>query len=107
MRKAEREGLYHKLIAQLEKDFSLANVSMPLGEEIAPEELAILLKEKLYVLLMEKFDEYLNLLYIIDVPEKALAKMTAIDAVDVSQHVTYLVLKREFQKVFLKNKYGS
>ncbi len=54
---------------QINKDFNLANEGIDFPMSIAPEELKIQLHEKIYRLIQYKFAEYLNLLYIIDVPE--------------------------------------
>lgn len=99
--------LYEKLVIQLAKDFSLANIPFDLPHSIAPEELKTLLHEKVYVLLLERFSEYLNLMYIVDVPEKAFSTIESSDIVTVSEQVSFLILRREWQKVWLKDKYGS
>jgi len=70
-------------------------------------ELFEMIQEKLYVLLMEKFDAYLNLMYVIDVPEKKLKYIKTSDVVEVSKEVVFLVLERECQKVLLKEQYTS
>ncbi len=100
-------GLYQKLIAQLEKDFGLANVSVNLGLGILPDDLYASLHEKVYVLLMEQFTAYLNLLYVVDVPESAFKEIHATDVVEVAEQVSFLILKRELQKVWLKEKYSA
>ncbi|NNJ89512.1 MAG: hypothetical protein HKP53_08920 [Eudoraea sp.] len=100
-------ALYEKLIIQLKKDFTLANISLDLPEEVSPSELKNILKEKIYVLLMERFPEYLNLLYIIDVPEKAFSSIISTNVVEVAEGVCFLVLKREWQKVWLKQSYST
>lgn len=107
LEKAEIQNLYHKLIEQLNKDFNLANVSIDLSKEIIPKELKAVLHEKVYYLILEKFPEYLNLLYIIDVSEKAVKEITSMDVVDISKQITFLILKREMQKVWYKSKYTT
>lgn len=102
---AQKEELYQKLVAQLQKDFALANIDIDLFSDIEPTALKIMLHEKIYHLILQKFTEYLNLLYIIDVPEKAFKEIHMTDAVEVAEQVTFLVLKRELQKVWLKTKY--
>ena len=67
---ANKIGLYKKLITQLNKDFSLANIDLDFDEEILPSSLKLILHETIYQLIQEKFADFLNLLYIIDVPEK-------------------------------------
>ncbi len=103
---ALKEQLYQKLVAQLQKDFALANIDIDLLSDIEPTELKTLLHEKIYYLILEKFTAYLNLLYVIDVPEKAFKGIHMTDVVEVAEQVTFLVLKRELQKVWLKAKYS-
>ncbi|MFD2100741.1 hypothetical protein [Flagellimonas iocasae] len=104
---AQKEQLYKKLVLQLKKDFELANVPIKLATDISPDELKTLLHEKVYVLIVEKFDQYLNLLYVVDIPESEVRKIAPADAVDISAEVSFLLLKREWQKVWFKNKYSS
>lgn len=100
-------ALYEKLVIQLKKDFALANITLDLPEDITPLDLKTILKEKIYVLLMERFPDYLNLLYIIDVPEKAFSSIKSTNVVEVAEGVSFLVLKREWQKVWLKQSYNT
>ncbi len=103
---AVADSLYPKLVLQLEKDFLLANIPIEIASEIAPNDLKKMLHEKIYHLMMEKFPDYLNLLYIVDVPEKEFKEVQVTDVVEVAEQVSFLILKREFQKVWLKNKYA-
>ena len=99
-------SLYEKLILQLNKDFLLANVDLDFHEEVLPSSLKLLLHETVYRLIQEKFTEYLNLLYIIDVPEKDVKALDGDDILKLSEEVTFLILRREWQKVWFKNKYS-
>lgn len=99
--------LYQKLVAQLEKDFGLANVDVDIPLGILPEDLKTMLHEKVYFLIMERFPDYLNLLYIVDVPEKSFKEIQVTDAVEVAEQVSFLILKREMQKVWLKERYSA
>ena len=99
-------NLYKKLILQLNKDFLLANVDLDFHEEVLPSSLKLLLHETVYRLIQEKFNEYLNLLYIIDVPEKDVKALNGDDVLELSEEVMFLILKREWQKVWFKNKYS-
>lgn len=103
----QREQLYKKLIQQIKKDFDLANIAIEVPSEITPTALKSVVHEKLYVLLVERFDQYLNLLYVIDISEREVKNIQAMDAVDVTAEVTFLLLKREWQKVWYKAKYSS
>lgn len=105
--KAKKIDLYDKLIAQLNKDFLLANIPSAILIEITSDDLCLYMKEKLYRLIMEDFNRYLNFMYVVDVPENSFKKIIITDAVEVAEQVTYLVLERELQKVELKKKYQS
>ena len=105
--KAQQENLYGKLVLQIKKDFNLANIPIDLAPNVSPDRLRIFIHEKVYYLIMEKFPEYLNLLYIIDVPEKAFKQIQVTDVVEVAEQVSLLILRRELQKVWLKSKYPS
>src|SRR5690606_36239508 len=104
---AEDQRLYRDLVLQLRKDFVLANISMDFRDDISPRELKTLVHEKVYCLIMEKFTEYLNLLYIIDVPERRVKAIKTDDVVEISAEVSFEILKRECQKVWFRKNYGS
>ena len=102
---AERENLYLKLIEQINKDFNLANEPVDFHISTKPDELKIQLHEKIYRLIQYKFAEYLNLLYIIDVPENEIKKLDGSDISELASQVAFLVLKREWMKVWFRNRY--
>ena len=102
---ANQLHLYEKLIQQLNKDLLYANISLSFDESILPSSLKYLLHETIYKLIQEKFSEYLNLLYIIDVSEQKIKKLNGSDALILSEEVTFLILQREWQKVWFRNKY--
>ncbi|SEF48722.1 hypothetical protein [Flavobacterium urumqiense] len=102
---AEKEALYLKLVEQMNKDFNLANEAIDFPMSISPAELKLQLHEKIYRLIQYKFTEYLNLLYIIDVSEEQIKKLDGSDLVLLAEQVSFLILKREWQKVWFRNKY--
>lgn len=102
---AHQEELYPDLVAQLRKDFALANVALDFEVSISASRLQELLREKIYHLIMERFDEYLHLLYIIDVPERTFKDLRMTDVVEVADQMTLFVLQRELQKVWFKRRY--
>ncbi|WP_431243715.1 hypothetical protein ACQ9BO_03950 [Flavobacterium sp. P21] len=102
---AQKESLYLKLVEQLNKDFNLANEGIDFPLSILPEELKIQLHEKIYRMIQYKFAEYLNLLYIIDVPENEIKQLDGSDLVILAEQVSFLILKREWQKVWFRNYY--
>lgn len=101
---AEKENLYSKLIEQLNKDFNFANEPVDFPLSTSPNELKIQLHEKIYRLIQYKFAEYLNLLYIIDVSEEEVKKLNGEDISELAAEVAFLILKREWQKVWFRNK---
>ena len=97
--------LYKKLIFQLNKDLLYANVDLEFNEDTLPTSLKLVLQETLFHLIQNKFSEYLNLLYIIDVSESKIKALDGSDVVQLSDEVTFLILQREWQKVWYKAKY--
>ena len=99
-------GWYENLVVQLQKDFSRANIDVRITAALSVTALEKMIQEKLYVLLLEKFDDYLNLLYVIDIPEKSMRQIKSTDIVEISKQVCFLILEREFQKVWYKNQFA-
>ncbi|MCB4806868.1 hypothetical protein LG651_01310 [Tamlana sp. 62-3] len=106
MAQASELNLYAKLVQQLNKDFLLANIDLGFNDAVLPSSLKLLLHETVYKLIKEKFSEYLNLLYIIDVSEDAVKALNGDDVLKLSEEVTFLILKREWQKVWFRHKYA-
>lgn len=102
---AHNENLYNKLVKQLNKDFLLANIDLDFDEDVLPTSLKFLLHETVFKLIQEKFAEYLNLLYIIDVPEHKIKQLDGSNVVSLSEQVTFLILLREWQKVWYRHMY--
>ena len=102
---AEKQNLYSKLIEQINKDFNFANEVVDFPKSTTPQELKVQLHEKIYRLIQYKFAEYLNLLYIIDVPEETVKQLDGTDLVELSEQVSFLILKREWMKVWFRNHY--
>lgn len=102
---ASQLDLYKKLVDQLNKDFLLANIDLDFHQDILPSSLKLLLHETVYELIQHKFTDYLNLLYIIDVPEHQIKQLDGYDTLQLSEEVSFLILKREWQKVWYRHKY--
>lgn len=100
---AHQNNLYRSLIKQLNKDFLYANINLEFDEEVLPTSLKLLLHETIYNLIQEKFADYLNLLYIVDVQEKKVKELDGSDMVLLSEQVTFLILQREWQKVWYRS----
>lgn len=103
---ATQLDLYKKLVLQLNKDFLYANIDLDFDEDILPTSLKLILQETVYGLIQEKFTEYLNLLYIIDVPEHQIKALDGNDTLQLSENVTFLILRREWQKVWFRHQYS-
>jgi hypothetical protein len=102
---AEKVNLYSKLIEQINKDFNFANEAVDFPQSTTPQELKVQLHEKIYRLIQYKYAELLNLLYIIDVPEENIKQLDGSDTVELSEQIAFLVLKREWMKVWFRNHY--
>lgn len=97
--------LYQQLVIQLNKDFRFANIYFEVEEGITPDQLKLQLHETVFRLIQTNFSEYLNLLYIIDVSENQIKQLDGSDALKLAEQVAFLILKREWQKVWFKNTY--
>ena len=106
LEEVQKENLYPALLQQLDKDFARANVPIDLQGNLSPRDLKALVHEKIYFLILERFQDYLNLLYVADIPEHQVLQIRASDAVDLSSAVGFLLLSREAQKVWYKSRYS-
>lgn len=105
VKEASNLDLYEKLIIQLNKDFLLSNIDEELPKNSKPTLLKLRLQEIVYNLIQEKFAEYLNFLYIVDVPENKIRQLDGSDILKLSEQVAFLILLREWQKVWYRNNY--
>ncbi|MCF1190033.1 hypothetical protein LRR18_00440 [Mangrovimonas sp. AS39] len=103
---AQGKELYAKLVKQLNKDFLYANIDLDFDQDILPSSLKLILHETIYKLIQERFAEYLNLLYIVDVSESKIKQLDGMDTLKLSEDVAFLILQREWQKVWLRAQYS-
>ncbi|MCF6180422.1 hypothetical protein [Lutibacter sp.] len=103
LNKIQNESLYLKLIQQLNKDFLLANLPYRFLETETPKELINSLTIILQKIIVNNYDGYLNLIYRIDLSEKELANIKEKSLELIVENITFLILKREYQKVWFKN----
>ncbi|MBV7268750.1 hypothetical protein [Winogradskyella luteola] len=99
-------NLYEKLIIQLNKDLLLANIDLEFDEETLPTSLKLVLQETVFHLIQNRFSDYLNLLYQVDVSELKIRSFDGNDTLKLSEDVTFLILQREWQKVWYRDKYN-
>jgi len=100
----ENKHLLVELIRQLNKDLILAGLRFQLAEGTKAKEVVSDLRSTLLGLITHNFGDYLNLLYRVDVSEKKLKSLKEIDPDKIATKVTQMVLEREWQKVWFKNK---
>lgn len=98
------ENLYSHLIQQLNKDFMLTNLNTKFELDASPAKLKESLQEVLVHLITNRYDDYLNLMYRIDIGESTLLKIKGDQLSAIIEQLCYVVLKREFQKVWFKNR---
>ena len=103
--KIESVDLYLKLIKQLNKDFQLAGIEQSFDLGCTPLKLAQELQKIVVQLINNNFDSYLNLLYRVDIPEIEIKKLDGSTIEKMTEQIVYLLLKREWQKVWFKNKF--
>ncbi|MEN8927347.1 MAG: hypothetical protein ABF242_07095 [Flavobacteriales bacterium] len=96
------EDFYHKLIAQLEKDFVMSGINYDFSD-LLPNQLINALYEVVEELLSKEYPTLLNLLYRMDIPESSInfnEQMTA------EQHLVNLILRREYLKIKLRMEFS-
>jgi len=105
---ARKSGRLPLLLSQLKKDYERANIPFPLQQlqvgDMETGEVLQSLRESLYVLLMERFDQYLNLMYAADVSEREFKAVQVTDVVEVASQVTFMLLKREWKKIEFRSR---
>ncbi len=103
LKNAEEKELYTNLIQQLNKDLIRANTELQFAATTKPEYLIETLRIFIKDLMLKRFPDYLNLLYVIDVSERTLKKMNDTPPELIIDTVVLLILKREWQKVYYKS----
>lgn len=101
---SSQKKLYKLLLEQLEKDFNFAGVPIQIRKNCAPGKLVEILQQEIRKLILYDFAGYLNLLYRIDVAEKEIKGIDGSDISLLTQEVCFLILKREWQKVWMRSR---
>ena len=104
LKQIESHDLLGNLIQQIHKDADLAGVSFICDKGISAKELVSKIYAFLFQLITNDFGAYLNFLYRVDIPERALKSITEIEPELIVKKVTLMVLQREWQKVWFRNK---
>ena len=100
-----KTSLYSSLVHQLQKDFTLIGLEIDITKFENPLELFNYLKEIVSNLLQNNFNDFLNLLYRIDIPEEKITQIIRNENLDIEFQISFLILKREWQKVWFKTFY--
>lgn len=98
------QQLLHELVVQLNKDADLSGLEVNFSSSSTPEKLVKQLYNVLVDLMTNDFRAYLNFLYRIDLSEQKLKSIPETEPKQIAEIVTFLVLKREWQKVAFRNK---
>ena len=106
VKESEDNKLYKALILQLNKDLLNANIDLEFHPDTLPMSLKLILQEAINKLINDRFNDYLNLLYIVDVSEQKVRALEMDDTNQLSEEVTFLILQREFQKVWYRQNLG-
>ncbi|MDT0553167.1 hypothetical protein [Urechidicola vernalis] len=102
--KIKTDNLYPKLLEQLNKDFRFSGIPDEIESTVKANELQNRLITIIYNLINRNFADYLNLLYRIDISESEIKKLDGSDIEKLSVQVSKQILKRECQKVWLRNR---
>ena len=95
------------LVSQLNKDFQLCNLKIAYKPDLTPFELYKKLSQDIWILFTNQYDDYLNLLYRIDISEAELLQIKNSNSDQISNQISFLILKRVYQKVWLKRNFDK
>ena len=97
------QQLYNSLIAQLNKDFMLAGTGLTFAKELSPQDLVKELHSSIHKVILNEFNEFLNLLYVVDISEYEVRKLDTSKPETLADEITPILLKRIWKKVWLRN----
>jgi len=99
-------NIFEALKLQILKDFNTIGLYPELENTESPESFYKELHRVIQYLVEQRFGDFLNLLYRIDISEQKIKTIIASSEVDVITPITLMVLQREYQKVWLRKKYS-
>ncbi len=102
LEEVSKNDLYPQLVMQLQKDINRAGIDYIISPEIKAKDLVLTIQDLLLDRLQNGFNEYMNLLYAVDVSEAAIRNFESEKIDDIAAYATYLILKREWKKVWLR-----
>ncbi len=104
LREASGQDLLEAIILQVNKDFRLSGIDHEIPSGETPEQVVAKLRLILKDLIREDFRGFLNLLYRADISESEIGRGESRDLDDFVDEAVYRLLKREWQKVWLRNR---
>lgn len=95
---------FEDLVKQVQKDFQTAvDTSIVFTAKTPTELVAQVVNELHRVITSTSVSKFSNLLYRVDVAEADVKAVTSQDIDEYLERITFLLLKREFQKVYIRN----
>ncbi len=104
LREASDQDLLEAVIRQVNKDFQLCGIDREISVEETPDQVIAQLGQILKALIRDDFRGFLNLLYRVDISESEISRGERHDLDAFVNEATYRLLKREWQKVWLRNR---
>jgi hypothetical protein len=101
----DKTVLYQNLVQQLNKDFELAGISVNFKDDATSKDLFNELREVIAELLQKQFDDFLNMLYRVDVDEFQIRRIIHQANNHIEADISFIILKRIWQKVWFKKYY--
>ncbi|WP_299223106.1 hypothetical protein [uncultured Aquimarina sp.] len=103
MEQVSESDLYPQLILQLQKDLNRAGIDYEVNKNSTFKELFLEIEQLLLEKINNAFNDFLNLLYAVDVSERDIKNCDSEESITVGRYATYLILKREWQKIYYRN----
>ena len=101
--KLSNERLFELMVQQLNKDFQLAVDSSIEFTSTTPSELVEEVYARLVKITSTSVSKFSSLLYRVDVSEVEVDAIKGVSFEEYLQQLTFLILKRIFQKVYFRN----
>ncbi|WP_121964980.1 hypothetical protein [Myroides sp. N17-2] len=97
-------NLLSDLVRQVEKDFRMAvDASITLNADTPAKLVYEVYNELCNIVNKSSVSKFSSLLYRVDIAEKDVRAIQSTDIEDYLQQVTFLLLKREYQKVYIRS----
>ncbi len=103
LNEVSKTNLYPQLVAQIQKDIHRAGINYDIDMTLVPKDFVLALFDLILRSMQNTFNEYVNLLYAVDVSEKEVRNIGSEKIEDIAGYTTYLILKREWKKVWIRN----